>query len=213
MSFMDASTYLSDPCGASSLPYWKTNSIPVPDDLLILRDDDPRLSAALRQYEDTPYFKLIHLLIHIDRPALPDGFRFIRPSVEEVSDHIASCYDKERLTHTELESYRLHPTYSPDLWVAIICEKTGEILASGIAELDTDIGEGILEWIQVSRAYRRAGWGRRIVSELLFRMQGRADFATVCGKQNDPSNPRALYENCGFGGGVVWYVINRPKLS
>ena len=213
MSFMDASTYFSDPCGASSLPYWKTNSIPVPVDLLILRDDDPRLSAALRRYEDTPYFKLIHPMIHIDRPALPDGYRFIRPSAEAVSDHIASCYDKERLTPVELESYMLHPAYSPDLWVAVICEKTGEIVASGIAELDTDIGEGILEWIQVSREYRRAGWGTHIVCELLSRMQGRAVFATVSGKQNDPSSPRALYESCGFGGGVVWHVLNRSEHS
>ena len=32
---MDKSTYLLDPCGVSSLPFWKTNSIPIPEDLLI----------------------------------------------------------------------------------------------------------------------------------------------------------------------------------
>ena len=210
---MDKETYLSDPCGASSLAFWKTNSIPIPDDLLILRENDPRLAAARLQYADTPYFKLIHPMNHIVRPTLPDGFRFIGPNAEAISDHIASCYVQEGLSPAQLEEYRLHPTYSPDLWLAIECEETGEIVASGIAELDTSIREGILEWIQVSPQHRRAGWGRRIVCELLSLMQDRAHFVTVSGKQDDPSDPRALYESCGFGGGVIWHILTRSELS
>ena len=204
---MDVGAYLADPCGASSLPYWKTNSISIPDDLLILRDDDPCIVAEHTKYHDTPFFKLIHPMNHIDRPVLPDGFRFVCPDAKALSEHIASCYESERASAEELESYRHHPVYVPDLWLAIADEQTGRIVASGIAEVDRDIREGILEWIQVSPEYRRRGWGRIIVDELLFRMKDSVDFVTVSGKVNDASDPRALYESCGFKDAVIWHVI------
>ena len=206
---MDKTTYLHDPCGASSLPFWKTNSISIPDDLLILREDDPRLYSVGQEYVDTPYFKLIHYMDRIEAPTLPEGFRFICPTEKELSVHIAACYDAERVSEAELRHYRCRPTFFPDLWLAVVNESTGEIVASGIAEVDRDIREGVLEWIQVSPAYRRRGLGRIIVHELLFRMNDRADFVTVSGKSNDPSDPRALYERCGFGGGVVWHILRR----
>ena len=36
---MDIEEYLKDPCGASSLPYWKTESLTLPDSVRIVRDD------------------------------------------------------------------------------------------------------------------------------------------------------------------------------
>ena len=207
--FMDNSTYLHDPCGASSLPFWKANSISIPDYLLILREGDPRLDSIGLGYKDTPYFKLIHHMQGIEAPTMPEGFRFICPTEKELSVHIAACYDAERVSEAELQSYRYHPTFSPDLWLAVLNESTGEIVASGVAEVDRDIREGVLEWIQVSPAYRRRGLGRIIVHELLFRMNDRADFVTVSGKSNDPSDPLALYESCGFGGEVVWHILRR----
>lgn len=206
-NIMDKETYLSDPCGASSLPFWKANAVPMPDDLLILGEGDPRLSEACKKHVDTPYFKLIHPMIHVVKPTLPDGFRFIQPDEKDLSEHITACYADIGSSADALATYKLHPTFSPDLWLAIIQKSTGEILASGIAELDTDIREGVLEWIQVTPKYRRMGWGRMIVCELLSRLQGRAEFVTVSGKANDPSCPRALYESCGFKDGVVWHVL------
>lgn len=204
---MERETYLADPCRASSLPFWKTNSVTVPAGLLILREDDPRLDKLSRSYIDTPYFKLIHPMRQIERSALPDGFRFITPNETILSEHIASCYPSERASASELSSYRLHPTYAPDLWLAILDDMTNAVVASGIAELDGDIREGVLEWVQVSPEYRRQGFGQLIVKELLSRLQDRADFVTVSGKQNDPSNPRALYERCGFDDGAIWHVL------
>ena len=204
---MEKETYLADPCRASSLPFWKTNSVTVPEGMLILREDDPRLGKVSPSCIDTPYFKLIHPMQRIDRTALPMGYCFITPNETALSDHISSCYASERVSASELASYRFHPTYAPDLWLAIQDKKTNEIIASGIAELDTDIREGILEWIQVSPAYRRQGFGQLIVNELLSRLQGRADFVTVSGKQNDLLNPRALYERCGFGAGMIWHIL------
>ena len=206
---MDKSTYLHDPCGASSLPFWKANALAVPDDLLILRADDPRLDSIGLGYEDTPYFKLIHHMTRIEAPTLPDGFRFIRPTEKELSAHIAACYDAERVSEAELRHYRCCPTFFLDLWLAVVDESTGEIVASGIAEVDRDIREGVLEWIQVSPAYRRRGWGSIIANKLLFRMKKRADFVTVSGKLHDTSDPRAVYASCGFGGEVVWHVLRK----
>ena len=204
---MEKETYLADPCRASSLPFWKTNSVTVPEGMLILREDDPRLGKVSPSCIDTPYFKLIHSMQRIDRTALPMGYCFITPNETALSDHISSCYASERVSASELASYQFHPTYAPDLWLAIQDNETKAVIASGIAELDTDIREGILEWIQVSPAYRRQGFGQLIVNELLSRLQGRADFVTVSGKQNDLLNPRALYERCGFGAGTIWHIL------
>ena len=204
---MDKKTYLADPCRASSLPFWKTNRVTVPEGLLILREDDPCLEELTHSFTDTPYFKLIHTMRRIDRCELPSGYRFITPDEASLSEHIASCYLSERASVSELACYRLHPTYAPDLWLAIIDERTDAVVASGIAELDGDIREGVLEWVQVSPEYRRRGFGQMIVNELLSRLQDRADFVTVSGKQNDPSNPRALYERCGFDDGAIWHVL------
>ena len=206
---MDKDTYLLDPCGASSLPFWKTNSISVPDDLLILREDDLRWRTASQEYTDTPYFKLIHRMQGIAALTLPKGFRFISPSAQELSVHIAQCYGSERISETELRKYMAHPTFSSDLWLAVANDRTGSIVASGIAALDRDIHEGILEWIQVSPGHRRQGWGSAIVQELLLRLKGRADFVTVSGQMNSPWHPRALYERCGFCDGVVWHILRK----
>lgn len=206
---MEKETYLADPCRASSLPFWKTNSVTVPEGMLILREDDPRLGKVSPSCIDTPYFKLIHSMQRIDRTALPMGYCFITPNETALSDHISSCYASERVSASELASYQFHPTYAPDLWLAIQDNETKAVIASGIAELDTDIREGILEWIQVSPAYRRQEFGQLIVNELLSRLQGRADFVTVSGKQNDLLNPRALYERCGFGAGMIWHILTK----
>ena len=209
MTGMEKETYLADPCGASSLPFWKTNSVTVPKAILILREDDPRLVELSHTHADTPYFKLIHPMQRIARPALPVGYCFITPNEKVLSEHIEACYPSERASASELASYRLHPTYAPDLWLAIQDMETNAVIASGIAELDTDIREGILEWVQVSPVYRRQGFGRIIVCELLSRLHGRTDFVTVSGKENDPSSPRSLYENCGFESGVIWHVLKK----
>ncbi len=90
---------------------------------------------------------------------------------------------------------------------------SNELVASGIAGLDQNIGEGILEWIQVSPAYRRRGLGRYLVCELLSRMDGKADFVTVSGQVDNQSRPELLYESCGFQDRVVWHILTRKEKS
>jgi GNAT superfamily N-acetyltransferase len=71
------------------------------------------------------------------------------------------------------------------------------------------MGEGILEWIQVSEGYRRRGLGSFLVKELLWRMQGKVKFATVSGQCDSPSCPERLYRSCGFTGQDVWHVLHK----
>ena len=47
--------YLHDPWRGSSLPWWKTAEMAIPDDMLILHDADFNPSI-LEDYSDDPYF-------------------------------------------------------------------------------------------------------------------------------------------------------------
>lgn len=204
---MTVSEYLQNPCRASSLPYWKTERLVIPAQLDILRDDafvPDRCRGA-----DEPYFKMIHDLRGIGRPTLPARFACVPCSIDGFADHIRACYADVGISPKELRAYREHPVFDPDLWIAVAERESRTIVATGIAELDARIGEGILEWIQVSPAYRRQGLGAYVVCELLRRMQGRAQFATVCGRVHSPSNPFSLYTACGFRDPVIWHVVTR----
>ena len=202
---MNAEQYLADPCGTSSLPYWKTEQFAVPEGICVYRDD--AFSARSIEGVDEPYFKLMHDLRQVQPAALPAGFRLVSAGVADFARHINSCYGAEGLSEAELLAYRRRQTYNPALWLAVADAGNGALAATGIGELDGRIGEGILEWIQVSPAYRRRGLGRFLVCELLRRMQGRAQFATVSGRVNNPDKPFALYTGCGFKNPVIWHVI------
>ena len=202
---MNAEQYLANPCGASSLPYWKTEHFVMPEGICVCRDD--AFSTQSIEGPDEPYFKLMHDLRQVPRAALPAGFRLVSAELAEFARHINSCYETEGVTEAELLRCRQRPTFDPALWLAVADTGSGELAASAIGELDGRIGEGILEWIQVSPAYRRSGLGRFLVSELLQRMQGRAQFATVSGRVNNPDKPFALYTACGFQNPVIWHVI------
>jgi len=63
-----------------------------------------------------------------------------------------------------------------------------------MADLDTSVKEGVLEWIQVLPQYRRMNLGTSLVNELLNRLKGKAVFATVSGDCSNVSNPIRLYK-------------------
>lgn len=178
----------------------------------ILREDEFR-DEMLERYLDETYFKLRHGLSELKREVLPAGFRLTKAAPENLARHISICYDREGITAQELERLQEHFTYNPALWIALEDIASNELVASGIAGLDQNIGEGILEWIQVSPAYRRRGLGRYLVCELLSRMEGKADFVTVSGQVNNQSRPELLYESCGFQDRVVWHILTRKEKS
>ena len=203
---MNANDYITDPCKASSLPYWKTENIVMPEHIIVLRDDDYNKEQPARN--DDQYFKMIHNLKMIPDAFLPDDFEVVQADVKFFANHINNCYEQEHVSVDELMMYKTHTVHQDDLWIAIMESRTKNIVASGIAELDSRIGEGILEWIQVSQEYRRLGLGKYVVCELLRRLQGRADFVTVSGRLANKSNPFELYKSCGFCNPVIWHVVS-----
>ncbi len=200
--------YLVNPCRTSSLPYWKTKSISIPDNLLILHDAEFSHSKY-QQYIDAPYFRLSHDLQNLSAPKIPEGFSLCSISLKEYADHINACYDEISTSESELRRYTTQAVYNDRLWVALEDTRSGIIVATGIADLDREIGEGILEWIQVSEAYRRNGLGRYIVLELLWRMKDIANFVTVSGQCDNKTNPELLYRKCGFVGTDVWHILKQ----
>ena len=208
MSSLTPDQYLQDPCRAASIPYWKAKAIVIPDAMKILHQDDFDPSAY-PGYRDEPYFRLYHTLKNLPPVSLPEGFTFSQATPEEYAAHIAGCYEHIRISADELRLCMQRPVYHPDLWLVIRDNHTAEIAASGIAELDREVGEGVLEWIQVSPGYRRHGLGRCIVTELLRRMTHEARFATVSGQCRNPSNPELLYRACGFTGSDVWHILHQ----
>ncbi len=207
MNAVDAKEYLSDPCSASSLPFWKIGRFPVPDGIRIVRGDE--YDRADLSGTDEPYFKLMHDLKNIKTALLPEGYRIALCDTAELAKHINECYPRERVTADELELYKLRPVYDETLWIAAAEEKSGLIAASGIGEFDAQTGEGILEWIQVSPSHRRRGLGAFIVCSLLQKLRSRAGFVTVSGRLNAESDPVKLYLSCGFAHTVIWHVITR----
>lgn len=210
--------YLKNPCGESSIPYWKTKAISVPAGMKILHETEfdklkfhetDSYEAEASQFVDEPYFRLSHDLKTIAKPLLPQEYSLCDAVPNDFAEHINRCYDGICISEAELQNYLNRPTYASSLWLAVRDNKTGDIAATGIAELDREIGEGILEWIQVSKHHRRFGLGSYLVCELLWRMKDIARFATVSGQCNNPANPEGLYRKCGFTGNDVWHVLRK----
>lgn len=200
-----AKEYLNNPCMVSSLPFWKTVQMELPKNISVFREDefDKKSCAGT----DELYFKFKHSLKAVQDYALPDGFTLTDARVEDMANHINECYSKEGITVNELDSYTKRDVYDSNLWIAIREKDTNKVVASGIAEFDAKIGEGILDWIQVSLEYRHRGLGRAIVCELIKRLSQKARFVTVSGRVNNADNPFALYKSCGFSNPVIWHVV------
>ena len=200
--------YLKDPCNASSLSFWKTNNFVVPPFIHVVRDD---LFDKMLDVNDQEYFKVINYLNNIESPKLSDGYVDCSNdvSIKDFVNHINSCYVEEHVSEEELISYKEHPTYKKELWIAVKDIKTNQIVGTAIGEFDSSIKEGIIEWVQVSNEYRRKGIGKYLVNSLLLKMKGYADFVIVSGKVNNPSNPLNLYLSCGFTNKIIWHIYNK----
>lgn len=204
---MTVEEYKRDPCGASSLSFWKTEQIAPPPSIAIYRDD--AFDENRCPGEDTPYFKLIHDLKNVRQPAPPAGYTLTGIRPEELASHIRKCYQAEYVTDAEMEAYTRREVYDKDLWITLRESATGEIAASGLGELDTRIGEGTLDWIQISPDFRRKGLGKFVVCELIQRLSKKASFVTVSGRMDNPGNPFGLYLSCGFTNPVIWHIVRK----
>lgn len=204
---MTLSDYLRDPCGTLSIPYWKNKSIVIPRRMKIVhqRDFDASLCA---QYTDEPYFRLRHALQQIGTA----GSAFIcrtatGADLPLMADIMNRSYTDLSVTVEQLQGYRQTAAFAENLWLITLDAQTGEAVGCGIADLDPEAREGVLEWIQVLPEHRRRGAGQAIVNDLLRRMAGHADFATVSGRVNNITRPEMLYRKCGFAGDDVWHIL------
>lgn len=165
----------------------------------------------LSDYTDEKYFRLYHDLKSIPRVEL-DSFEITtvkHKDINAVVSIINKSYVDINVSKDLIKSYTKTPVYNKDLWIMVKEKATSKYVGCGIADFDTEAKELILEWIQVLPEYRGKKIGQAMVAELLFRMKGVADFATVSGKVDNPTNPEALYRKCGFAGNDVWHIMHK----
>ncbi|MDE5604716.1 MAG: GNAT family N-acetyltransferase [Eubacterium sp.] len=201
--------YLENPCGNLSIPYWKNENIRIPENMKIVHNNDFKDSYLL-DYSDEKYFRLIHHLNHIERSTV-EGFTVKTAEISDIPaivEIINKSYTDLSVSYEQILSFTKTKVYNKDLWILVIEHKTNKIIGCGIADFDAEAKEGILEWIQVLPEYRGRKIGKMIVNKLLCRMD-KANFATVSGKTDNPTNPEKLYRSCGFVGNDIWHILTQ----
>lgn len=199
--------YVNDPCGTLSIPYWKSKRFIAPENMKIIHDKY-YFDEMFNNYNDEAYFRLSHNLKNIGQVNMSDIEIVSGVSdIDEFVQLINASYSDLSVTKEQMESYRNTPVYRSDLWILLREKNSDTVVAGGIADYDRETKELILEWIQVLPDYRKKGYGQLVVKNLLLKMQNIAEFATVSGKVNNPTNPQALYRKCGFTGNDVWHIL------
>ena len=202
--------YIENPCATLSIPYWKQKNITIPSDMKIIHEREYK-PEKFQEYNDEPYFRLIHDLNEILQVEV-EGFIIKTVTEEDISilvDVVNQSYSDLSVTYEQLIGYTKTSVYEPELWIMVISKRDFQVVGCGMADLDKDLKEGILEWIQVLPAYRGKKIGQLIVNELLKRMIGKANFATVSGKVSNTTKPEMLYRKCGFTGDDLWHILTK----
>lgn len=202
--------YIKNPCGTLSIPYHKARVTSLLDGMKIVHERDFDASD-LQTYRDERYFRLYRDMKNIDDATLC-GF-YVETAgdtdLATVVSVINRSYTDLQMTLEQIKGYTQTSVYDKDLWVLAREEQTDVCVGCGIADFDAEVGELILEWIQVLPEYRKRGIGRAIVNTLLHRAKEKAAFATVSGKADDPTQPERLYRACGFAGSDIWHVLRK----
>lgn len=204
------------------LVYWTSNRelsqafSPHPNNLKsVLMHEDNLLNFPSEGFSiRTPYFRLMHKPVVTEiKGSTPSGFSIVEAVMPKeagkAADLIRQCYPDIAPSAETILNWSGHPTFDPSLWVWVLDHATGLPAGLGIAEIDSEISEGSLEWIQVLPTYRGMGIGKMLVQELLSRLGKRVKFTTVSGKVDRTSHPEALYRSCGFEGTDVWWLLRR----
>lgn len=207
---MTIEEYKRDPCGSLSIPYWKNKGMILPDSMKILhdRDFDEKLLA---DYADSRYFRLKHDLRDIPRYSIGEyRLETIPPeSFGALADMINASYTHSQISVSEddIKGWTAHKTYRPELWIGAY---DGDVLiGSAISEYDSEVGEGVIEWLQVIPEYRGKGIASDLICRSLEIMSGFAEFATVSGECENVTNPEKSYRRCGFYGNDIWHILTK----
>lgn len=210
--------YLINPCRLLAIPYWKEKNLTLPDNMKVVNDKDLINSYELNnsykeEYDEELFFRLIHNLESVNSINLSANFTIgtidISTQLEDVVDTINNCYTHIGVNLDKVKEWTKSIVFDNNLWVYIKEIQTNKIVALGIAEIDKDVKEGSLEWIQVLPEYHGKGLGQTIVNEILNRMKGKAIFVTVSGEVDNKTNPEALYRKCGFTGDDIWHIMTK----
>lgn len=196
---MKLSEYLQEPCRKSAIPHWKTKQIKMPDNMLVIHNDDFSKSY-LRKYDDEIYFRLYHNLkniIEITNNSI-DLIEATPNDIPALVSIINKSYTDISVNKKQLLSYTQSKVYRPGLWILAKDKFSKRYVGAGIAEFDDQAKELVLEWIQVIPEFQRRKIAQSIVLELLHRGQEYADFATVSGKIDNQKNLNHCTENVGF---------------
>lgn len=205
-------SYLQNPCGTLSIPYWKNKNISTPENMLIIHQRDFS-THDYSEYTDQTYFRLYHSLEKIYETALDDFIitTALKEDIPLFVNVINRSYTDLTVTYEQLVEYTKTRVYDSNFWILVFDRANSNVVGCGIAELDKELHEGIIEWIQVLPEYRGKKIGQLIVNELLKRLSQAADFATVSGEINNPTQPEMLYRKCGFTGTDIWHILTKKK--
>lgn len=111
----------------------------VADNMKILHDREFD-TELLKRYVDESYFRLLHHMREIKPVSLPEGYSLYEASILDFVDHINSCYEDIGITVPEMQNYLAREQYCAELWLAVRDDCKRQIVATGIAELDREIG-------------------------------------------------------------------------
>lgn len=206
MIFIEA--YIKAPCKVSSIPYWKAKGLTIPSNMKLVHSDefDEKL---LDHYSDRRFFRLIHDLSRIPQLTVPEMKLDVIPSnrTKELADMINRSYAHSgiRMSEEEVRSLTATRVYCPELWIGAVLDE--KLVGSILCDFDREVGEAIIEWLQVLPEFRGRGIASALVCKALKIMSGFADFATVSGECDNRTNPERVYRTCGFEGSDVWHIL------
>lgn len=204
--------YKENPCGAFSIPYWKAKDMVVPDNIRIIHNNKFD-EALLKDFNVKKYFRLFHNLKNIpDFNVSGIEIKIISLNqIKELTELINVSY-----THTDvyvstdyIKSLTDTNVYCPKLWLGAF--SSDKLIGSIICDYDKEIGEGIIEWLQVLPEYRGKGIASVLTIKALNKMSEFAEFATVSGECDNITNPEKVYRKCGFVGNDIWYVLSSKR--
>lgn len=202
--------YKKNPCRTFSIPYWKAKDISIPKGMKIIHGSEFN-EKLLDEYVDKRFFRLKHNLKDI--PELKTekiDFEIISPDrIDGLTDMINRSYTHSdiHITAEHMKSLTETGVYCPELWIGAVSD--GKLIGSILCDFDREIGEGIIEWLQVLPEFRGRGIASALTCKALKDMSNFAEFATVSGECDNTTNPESVYRKCGFKGDDIWHILNK----
>ncbi|MCC8072949.1 MAG: hypothetical protein LIO62_02335 [Clostridiales bacterium] len=131
---VDLESYISQPCRMLSIPYWKSKNIILPNDILIVHDENFS-EEYLNEYTDEEYFRIYHPLQVVEE-TIPEWLLF--KTVEEddmntVVSIINDSYSDLSVNITQMIGYTQSKVYNRNLWIIVYDKHSTEPIGCGIA--------------------------------------------------------------------------------